>query len=49
MKDRVMKTRNGVELFFDGNTFYSSNPNDVWKKNPKVKMRQQKSYLPYHK
>ena len=29
MKDRVMKTRNGVELFFDGNTFYSSNPNYV--------------------
>lgn len=29
MKDRVMKTRNSVELFFDGNTFYSSNPNDV--------------------
>lgn len=31
MKERVFKTRDGVELFFDGNTFYSSNPNEIIK------------------
>lgn len=31
MKDRVFKTNTGVELFFDGNTFYSSNPNEIIK------------------